>query len=179
MPRKGSSSRSLDRPPDTRKSLTDTNTHEGQRRGRQGRRWLEGITDVTDMRVSKLSELVMGRLACCSPWGHKESDTTERLNSNNTDTPNTHTQALTQKAHLNTGTTTRSRVHTHTHTQSQSLSLPGILCPTWGAETTSRGPGGHAEMPSLGVSRWRAAALGPPSSLEDDDTVLCPHPQTG
>ena len=21
-----------------------------------------------------------GRLACCSPWGHKESDTTERLN---------------------------------------------------------------------------------------------------
>ena len=24
-----------------------------------------------------------GSLACCSPWGHKESDTTERLNSNN------------------------------------------------------------------------------------------------
>ena len=23
-----------------------------------------------------------GRLACCSPWGHKESDTTEQLNSN-------------------------------------------------------------------------------------------------
>ena len=22
-----------------------------------------------------------GGLACCSPWGHKESDTTERLNS--------------------------------------------------------------------------------------------------
>ena len=21
-----------------------------------------------------------GRLACCSPWGHKESDMTERLN---------------------------------------------------------------------------------------------------
>ena len=21
-----------------------------------------------------------GRLECCSPWGHKESDTTERLN---------------------------------------------------------------------------------------------------
>ena len=21
-----------------------------------------------------------GRLVCCSPWGHKESDTTERLN---------------------------------------------------------------------------------------------------
>ena len=23
-----------------------------------------------------------GNLACCSPWGHRESDTTERLNSN-------------------------------------------------------------------------------------------------
>ena len=25
-----------------------------------------------------------GSLACCSPWGHKESDTTERLNNNST-----------------------------------------------------------------------------------------------
>jgi len=25
-----------------------------------------------------------GRLACCSPWGHKESDTTERLNNSTT-----------------------------------------------------------------------------------------------
>ena len=24
-----------------------------------------------------------GRLVCCSPWGHKESDTTERLNNEN------------------------------------------------------------------------------------------------
>ena len=24
-----------------------------------------------------------GSLACCSPWGHKELDMTERLNSNN------------------------------------------------------------------------------------------------
>ena len=24
-----------------------------------------------------------GSLVCCSPWGHKESDTTERLNSKN------------------------------------------------------------------------------------------------
>ena len=29
-----------------------------------------------------------GRLACCSPWGCKESDTTERLNNNN----NTHSE---------------------------------------------------------------------------------------
>ena len=25
-----------------------------------------------------------GTLACCSPWGHKESDTTYRLNNSNT-----------------------------------------------------------------------------------------------
>ena len=24
-----------------------------------------------------------GSLACCSPWGHKESDTTEQLNNDN------------------------------------------------------------------------------------------------
>ena len=24
-----------------------------------------------------------GSLVCCSPWGHKESDTTEQLNNNN------------------------------------------------------------------------------------------------
>ena len=27
-----------------------------------------------------------GSLACCSPWGHKESDMTERLNRTNSDT---------------------------------------------------------------------------------------------
>ena len=27
-----------------------------------------------------------GGLACCSPWGHKESDTTERLNNDRTST---------------------------------------------------------------------------------------------
>ena len=47
-------------------------------------RWLDGITDSMDMRLSKLQETVKeGSLACCCPWGHKESDTTERLNSNN------------------------------------------------------------------------------------------------
>ena len=42
-----------------------------------------GITDSMDMSLSKLRELVpwwQGSLVCCSPWGHKESDTTERLN---------------------------------------------------------------------------------------------------
>ena len=50
-----------------------------RRRGRQRMRWLDGITDSKHMSLSKLQEIVKDReaLACCSPWGCKESDMTE------------------------------------------------------------------------------------------------------
>ena len=52
-----------------------------RRRGRQRMRWLDGITDSMDMGLSTLGVGdVQGGLACCSPCGCKESDTTEQLN---------------------------------------------------------------------------------------------------
>ena len=49
-----------------------------RRRGPQRMRWLDGITDSMDMSLLTLGVGDGQRgLVCCSPWGHKESDTTE------------------------------------------------------------------------------------------------------
>ena len=51
-----------------------------RRRGLQRMRWLDGITDLMDvsLRTPGVGD-GQGGLACCDSWGHKGSDTTERL----------------------------------------------------------------------------------------------------
>ena len=52
-----------------------------RRRGQQRMKWLDGIRlDGHEFEQALGAGDGQGGLACCSSWGRKESDTTERLN---------------------------------------------------------------------------------------------------
>ena len=51
-----------------------------RRRGRQKKRWSDGVNGNEFEQTLGDSE-GQGSLACCSPWGRKELDTNEQLNS--------------------------------------------------------------------------------------------------
>ena len=55
---------------------------EGRRRGRQEDEMVVWHHQLNGHKLEQTPEDSEGQgsLVCCSPWGHKESDTTERLN---------------------------------------------------------------------------------------------------
>ena len=55
------------------------------RRGQQRIKRLDGIADSKghEFEQTAVDSEGQGSLACCSPWGRKELDTTEQLNDNN------------------------------------------------------------------------------------------------
>ena len=58
-----------------------------KKRGKQRMRWLDSITDSTDMSLSNLERQwrtgELQSMACYSPWGCRQVNTTQQLNNNN------------------------------------------------------------------------------------------------
>ena len=72
----------MQRPDSFEKTLMLGKIENRKRRGQQRMRKLDGITDSMDVSLKQTpgDGEGQGSLACCSPWGHKESDMTESLN---------------------------------------------------------------------------------------------------
>ena len=68
------------RPNSFEKTLMLGKTEGRRRRRRQSMRWLDGITNGHAFEQTLGLDDGQGGLACCDSWGHKELDTTERLN---------------------------------------------------------------------------------------------------
>ena len=58
------------------KTLMLGNIEGRRRRGRQKMRWLDSVTDSVEPEQTSGDSGGQGSLVCCSPWGHRESDTT-------------------------------------------------------------------------------------------------------
>ena len=72
----------LERTDSLEKTLMLGKIEDRRRRGRQRMRWLDGITGLVGLDGHEFEQAPgvgdgQGGLACCSPWGCKESDTTE------------------------------------------------------------------------------------------------------
>ena len=73
-------------PPDAKNWLTGKDLEAGKdwkhTRWQQRMRWLDGISQLDGREFEQAPGVADGQggLACCSPWGQKELDTTEQLN---------------------------------------------------------------------------------------------------
>ena len=101
-------------PPDAKrrpleKTLMLGKSEDRKRKGQQRMRLLDGITDLMDMSLNKLREMVKNRegQGSCNLWGCKESSMTKRLNNNHlcSSLNQNHFQELDESENCHTGLT--------------------------------------------------------------------------
>ena len=71
------------RPNSLEKTLMKGKIEGRRRKGGQRMRWLDGQLNGHEFEKALGDGEKQGSLACCSSWGHKELDMTERLNNSN------------------------------------------------------------------------------------------------